>query len=196
MMVDRSGSTKQRIFDTMVDLMGQRGYQGVSVDEIAAETGIAKGTIYYHYKGKAEMMEALMLDRLTPVIQDLGEAVKSADEDACVVLQGIVDIEFDFLMKQHSFARLLLTELWREDRGWKYTIFALRDQLVKVFGEVLKNGKDQGVFKKDLPIDYTGAAIFGIVATTVLNHIIFNPTRSVDEERANMMYIVMNSVTL
>jgi len=180
----------------MVDLMGKRGYQGVSVDEIAAETGIAKGTIYYHYKGKAEMMEALMLDRLTPVIRDLGDAVKSADEDARVALQDIVDIEFDFLMKQHSFARLLLTELWREDRGWKYTIFALRDQLVKVFGEVLKNGKDQGVFKKDLPIGYTGAAIFGIVATTVLNHIIFDSTRSVDEARANMMYMVMNSVTV
>ena len=193
-MSGRSDKTKQKIFETMVELMGQRGYQGVSVDEVAAAAGVAKGTLYYHYKGKAEMMEALLEDRLEPAIANLKEIEKEAREDAGYALRKLIVAEFEFLYTQRSFARVLLTELWREDRGWQDSVRNLRQQIVDIYTRVLETGIAQGHFRDDMPIGYGASAIFGLAATSVLDHLMFDPTASVDEVRENLLFVVLGVV--
>ena len=193
-MSERTDKTKQKIFDTMVDLMGQRGYQGVSVDEVAAAAGVAKGTLYYHYKGKAEMMEALLEDRLTPAIANLQEIEKKAEQDAGVALRELIIAEFEFLYTQRSFARVLMTELWREDRGWQDSVRNLRQQIVDIYIRVLKMGIAQGCFRDDMPTEYGASAIFGLVATSVLDRLMFDLNTSVDEVRENLLFVVLNVV--
>ena len=193
-MSERTDKTKQKIFDTMVDLMGQRGYQGVSVDEVAAAAGVAKGTLYYHYKGKAEMMEALLEDRLTPAIANLQEIEKKAEQDAGVALRELIIAEFEFLYTQRSFARVLMTELWREDRGWQDSVRNLRQQIVDIYIRVLEMGIAQGCFRDDMPTEYGASAIFGLVATSVLDRLMFDLNTSVDEVRENLLFVVLNVV--
>lgn len=190
----RSDQTKQKIFDTMVELMGQRGYQGVSVDEVAARAGVAKGTLYYHYKGKAEMMEALLHDRLDPVIKDLSEIAESAHEDAFSALKHLIEAEFDFLYTQRSFSRVLLTELWREDRGWQEGVRELRNAIVGIYTRVLNEGIAQGCFRDDMPIEYGASAIFGLTATSVLDRLMFDLNTSVEEVRDNLLFVILNVV--
>ena len=193
-MPGRSSQTKQKIFDTMVELMGQRGYQGVSVDEVAAAAGVAKGTIYYHYKGKAEMMEALLHDRLDPAVENLRQIEKTAHNDAYAALKQLIEAEFDFLYTQRSFARVLLTELWREDRGWQEGVRELRDAIVGIYTRVLREGIAQGHFRDDMPVEYGASAIFGLAATSVLDRLMFDLNTSVEEVRDNLLFVVLNVV--
>jgi len=41
--------TKRRIFECAMKLFAEKGYDATSVEEITAVTGIAKGTLYYHF---------------------------------------------------------------------------------------------------------------------------------------------------
>lgn len=190
----RSDQTKQKIFDTMVELMGQRGYQGVSVDEVAAQAGVAKGTLYYHYKGKAEMMEALLHDRLDPAVEHLRAIEEKAHENAVEALKELIEAEFDFLYTQRSFARVLLTELWREDRGWREAVRDLRTGIVEIYTRVLREGIAQGCFRDDMPVEYGASAIFGLTATSVLDRLMFDLNTSVEEVRENLLFTVLNVV--
>ncbi len=56
----RTTATKQKLFDAALKLVGERGAASVTVDEIAAEAGVAKGTIYYNFASKDALVEALL----------------------------------------------------------------------------------------------------------------------------------------
>lgn len=50
--------TKEKIFDVSLDLFSKKGYDSVSLREIAEEVGIKKSSIYSHYPSK----EAILMD--------------------------------------------------------------------------------------------------------------------------------------
>ena len=51
-------NTKEKIFDISLDLFSKKGYDSVSLREIAEEVGIRKSSIYSHYPSK----EAILMD--------------------------------------------------------------------------------------------------------------------------------------
>jgi AcrR family transcriptional regulator len=51
--------TKEKIFDAAVDLFAERGYDGVSIRDIARAVGITEGAVYKHYKSKDEILESI-----------------------------------------------------------------------------------------------------------------------------------------
>jgi TetR/AcrR family transcriptional regulator, transcriptional repressor for nem operon len=53
-------STAQRILDVAERLVQSRGYNGFSYADIAAELGVTKASLHYHFAGKAELGEALI----------------------------------------------------------------------------------------------------------------------------------------
>lgn len=53
-------TTKERIFSASLDLFSQKGFDAVSVREIAREVGIRESSIYNHYKGKEAILDAIL----------------------------------------------------------------------------------------------------------------------------------------
>ncbi|MCR5027144.1 MAG: TetR/AcrR family transcriptional regulator [Methanobrevibacter sp.] len=49
-------NTKEKIFNVALDLFSQKGYDSVSLREIAEEVGIKKSSIYSHYRSKEEIL--------------------------------------------------------------------------------------------------------------------------------------------
>ena len=49
-------NTKEKIFDVALDLFSKKGYDSVSLREIAEEVGIKKSSIYSHYKSKEDIL--------------------------------------------------------------------------------------------------------------------------------------------
>lgn len=75
--------TRQAILDTAKTLFSQRGYNDVSIGEIAGALGISKGNLTYHFKKKEEIMEAI-LDSLTPTYPN-DPPQSLAQLDACLL---------------------------------------------------------------------------------------------------------------
>ena len=53
-------STKEKIFEAAVELFSKRGYNGVSVRDIAKEVGIKEASIYNHYNSKEEILNDII----------------------------------------------------------------------------------------------------------------------------------------
>ena len=52
----KAQETKRRLMEKAVELIGQRGYSGVSVNQICAECGVSKGTYYVYYNSKEDIV--------------------------------------------------------------------------------------------------------------------------------------------
>ena len=53
-------STKERILEEALTLFAENGYDGTSVEEIAKHVGIKAPSLYKHYKGKEDILNALI----------------------------------------------------------------------------------------------------------------------------------------
>lgn len=51
--------TKEKIFDAAVGLFAEKGYDGVSIRDIAWGVGITEGAVYKHYSSKDEILESI-----------------------------------------------------------------------------------------------------------------------------------------
>jgi AcrR family transcriptional regulator len=54
--LDAKGRARARILRSAMKQFQRRGYRHTSVDDIAREAGVAKGTVYLHFKNKAELL--------------------------------------------------------------------------------------------------------------------------------------------
>ena len=53
--------TKERILLAALRLFAEKGYEAVSVSDIAGELGITKGALYRHYKSKRDIFDSILM---------------------------------------------------------------------------------------------------------------------------------------
>ena len=144
-----SETIKDAILDATDRLLARYGYRKMTVEDIAAEAGIGKGTIYLHFSSKEEVVLS-HIDRIV-------ERIKGR-------LREIADTETTAAVRLRSM--LLTRVLGRFDSVQHYTqslndlLAALRPGLLarraqyfeaeaQIFAEVLKAGREAGEFSVD-----------------------------------------------
>ena len=77
---DVSEERKAQIYQAALACFSRRGYHQTTMDDIVAESGLSKGTLYWYFKGKKELFLSLFLE----VMGQLGQSWESivADEEA------------------------------------------------------------------------------------------------------------------
>jgi AcrR family transcriptional regulator len=74
--VIQSKPRKEEILDVATALFAEKGYEGTSMNDVAARVGMRKASLFYHFATKDALYEAV-LDRL---IATLGSALQTAYE--------------------------------------------------------------------------------------------------------------------
>lgn len=84
-------STRDVILDAAERRFAERGFDGVSVREIAGDAGLRnQASLYHHFKNKKALYEAVLQRGLQPII-DLVAASSTAGDSTDPVLDRIVD---------------------------------------------------------------------------------------------------------
>ena len=68
---------RQSIQQAVIQLMCREGLSSVTMDRVAQEVGIAKGTIYLHYKDKQELLEDVKNSSLDPMMTRMNDVFSS-----------------------------------------------------------------------------------------------------------------------
>jgi len=68
---------RQSIQEAVIQLMCREGLQSVTMERVAQEVGIAKGTVYLHYRDKQELLDAVKDSALDPMMSKIEEVLTS-----------------------------------------------------------------------------------------------------------------------
>jgi AcrR family transcriptional regulator len=68
----------RRIIDAAVQLFAEHPFHEVRMEDIAARAGVAKGTLYLHYKDKEDLFLGIMNDGLQALVERLEESLSDA----------------------------------------------------------------------------------------------------------------------
>ncbi len=69
---------RQSIQDAVIRLMCREGLQNVTMERVAQEVGIAKGTVYLHYRDKQQLLEEVKDAALDPLVERIAEVVSAS----------------------------------------------------------------------------------------------------------------------
>jgi TetR/AcrR family transcriptional regulator, cholesterol catabolism regulator len=192
-MARSKGDTIERLFGAAIDLIGEQGYAGTTVDEIVARAGVAKGTVYYHFKSKSELVKALLDDGLQRLAASFkAEAVGAQSAEG--TLRALVHAELTYIQRYQAFSKLVMSEMWRVDRDWQEGLRVLREEYVSVYARCLEEGVDEGAFRAGLDAQAAGSAIFGMVATAALDWLVFSPRKQLEEVEPGLLELVQGAV--
>lgn len=70
---------KNEILDASERLFHTKGYEECTVNDIIKEVSIAKGTFYYYFKSKKEVMDLIVMRYIDIVISRVNEIIKKED---------------------------------------------------------------------------------------------------------------------
>ena len=77
----------ERILDAAVTLIERWGYNKTTIDDIAKQAGVAKGTIYLHWKTREALFLALLTREYLTIVEQLRQRLVSDPEN--VTLHGL-----------------------------------------------------------------------------------------------------------
>jgi len=101
----RDGALDERILEQVLDLLGSRGYAGLTLDELAVRSGVAKSTILRRWPSKAAVAAA-GVERLTLQSVDVPD-FGTLHRDLHALMHGAVDT---FVRGRGQFIPRLLRE--------------------------------------------------------------------------------------
>ena len=99
----------QRVLDAALELFGEHGYDGTSLQMIADRLQVTKAAVYYHYRTKNELLEALVgptFDDLERVLEHAASRPR-ADDRRESGLTGYVD----YLLRHRKVAGFLSRDI-------------------------------------------------------------------------------------
>ncbi len=135
--------TRQDIIDAIAATLVNEGMQGFTMDKVAAEAGVAKGTLYTHFKSKEEAIEVTINTIVDPLASALDDIVGS-DASPSNKLRRYTTLNFIFFDDHRDLFRVILydreqahgpKERFHDSRYWAFV-----QKLASIFEEGINNG--------------------------------------------------------
>jgi AcrR family transcriptional regulator len=98
--------TQQDILKAAVDIIARQGMQALTMDRVALETGVAKGTLYIHFKNKKEIFDAAISMIVEPLFANLLKATEG-DRAPIQKLSNYSRTCIEFFDRNHDFFRVM-----------------------------------------------------------------------------------------
>ena len=149
--VKEAAVRKNEILDAAEQLFVTKGFDGTSTGDILERVGIARGTLYYHFKSKEEILDA-MIERMTeallkkagqiaaqkekPVSQRLTEAILALNVDS--------ELGDEIMAQVHKPQNALMHQKMQE---------GLLKGVVPLFAGLIEEGIVQGICQTDYPAE-------------------------------------------
>ena len=142
-------AVKDSILDATDRLLARYGYRKMTVEDIAVETGIGKGTIYLHFSSKEEVVLShidRIVERLNSRLKEIARSDASAAERLRLMLLARVLFRFDSIQHYTQSLNDLLAALRPGLLRRRAEYFEAEAQ---IFKEVLIAGRESGEFSFD-----------------------------------------------
>jgi TetR/AcrR family acrAB operon transcriptional repressor len=74
---EEADATRRQLMDVALRVFSTRGYSAARLSDIAAEAGVTRGAVYWHFKNKQGLLFAILTEMANPFVQTATEVLDS-----------------------------------------------------------------------------------------------------------------------
>ncbi len=141
---------RNEILDAAEELFVTQGFEQTTTNDILEKVGIARGTLYYHFKSKEEILDAMIMRINRNLIDQAKAVLKQKDLPVferltrmLLALQVDSEIGGELIKEMHKPQNALLHQKMQD---------GLLEGLVPLMAELIDEGMEQHLCQSDYPI--------------------------------------------
>ncbi len=175
---------KSEILDVAEQLFAEKGFDNASTNDIINRIGIARGTLYHHFKSKEEILDAIV-DRMTR--EKIAYAAKIIEDKNIPVLDRLtlsymslnVDSKagIEVLEQMHKPQNALLHQKMQE---------SVINGVVPLMEKLIREGNEAGIFDTAFPAN--AAEMIIIYSNTAFDDLASLPFEEMQNKRKAFIY--------
>ena len=160
---------KKEILDAASKLFATKGYGKCTINDILKEVQIAKGTFYYYFKSKEEVMDEIVASFTKQTVTDVKMIIEKMDLEP---EDKLLQIFLAMRIKDNQ-SEEILDELHKPENALMHqkTLNQLITVMAPLLAQVIDEGIQKGTWKCKYPLQYM--QIFLAAATTLTDEGIF-----------------------
>ena len=182
-----------RISKESIDLFNEKGFSKTSIQDIVDTIGVTKGTFYYYFKSKQELLMDIHLTYIKYLLKEqeviLNDEYISYKEKMNKLIYLVIKD-----MREHSkAARVFNREVRHLDEKQLKLVNSYRKEFRFKLQKLIEEGIAIGEFRDDLRSDMV---IFGLLGMVNHSYHWYNPNGEVSEEELVSIYmdIILNGI--
>lgn len=152
---------RTRILDAAIKLFSSNGYEQTSIEELAREAGVGKGTVYSYFHNKRDIVKAFCDDILEYARSEL--AAKTSPETPLKdQLMVIFLADFKYVAENREFSRVFLQEKVFPKRGSSKEDLEMQDSYFELLYPIYQRAQERGELKKELELLHISGHFYAI----------------------------------
>ena len=159
-----SAATREAVFSAAADLFSRRGFDSVTVDDIAKAAGVNRAMLYYHFADKLTLYRDIvcrMLDEAGARVTAVVDEPLSPPDKLERFIAGFIE-----LADSHPyFPPLMLREIAEGALHFDEEILTRMRRVFRAFMQVLSEGQQAGTFVEVHPV----LAYLSVIGPVLLN---------------------------
>ncbi len=143
-------NTKERLLETALKLISERGYLGTKTREIAQHSGVTELTLYRHFGSKERLFEEVLRQyTFLPKLKDLLPELEVTPYNEALTMVGISFLKT--LKERNKLVRIMLSEInvYPEKTRRVYNNFL--DELIQTLADYFNTLKNKDIFRNLTP---------------------------------------------
>ncbi|MDQ0177313.1 TetR/AcrR family transcriptional regulator [Bacillus chungangensis] len=149
--IKKAEERRNEILDAADELFGQKGFDGTSTNDILEKVGIARGTLYYHFKSKEDIMDAL-IERYTVLI--LGAAKEVAADKSIPINERIIRVVMALNISGGN-GKEIIEHIHKPQNALMHQKIqkVIINGVPPILTEIIREGIEQGLFSTPYPYE-------------------------------------------
>lgn len=180
---------RELIIEAAERIFSQKGFFQAKVEEIAAEAGVGKGTVYEYFSSKEEVFKEMLIH----VCRDFNFDFQR-DRSDCTAVEKIKDIvqqHLNFMMQHKDMARVLMQEKLTLSEDLFEMMRETRDNNLKFLENIVVEGIENGEFRQDIKPKVTAHLIFGATVSLSGDFVVGDPAMSIETLTDTVIDMIM-----
>jgi len=167
---------QQSILAAAAEAFDAHGYAATTIDEVARQAGISKGSVYNYFHSKQELFTQLFAQSLAPTEADVDRMLEDLSDPAGMI-ERLIDYWYGELDYHKRTGRLMLefrVSAAREEQDGDLTrlLREMHRRWIDRIGRILRRGIERGVFRADLDLERVAWGLIGQFDGLLMNMIL------------------------
>jgi AcrR family transcriptional regulator len=144
---------KNELLNVAQKLFFTKGYRQTSVDAIIKKVGVSKGTFYYYFKSKEDLMNKLVKRTTNQILIEVKKITERTDLDALTKLNKAYITTRNVKLENIDLIKLYLKVLYKDENIiLRHKIYMSNmDLLVPEFAKIISQGVKEKIFNTPFP---------------------------------------------
>jgi AcrR family transcriptional regulator len=164
-----SGKDKRSlILEAAEKVFANKRFHELTLDDVAKEANVGKGTIYRYFKNKDDLVYQLATHGHDELCELIHEYTKLKDVPFAGLLEAVCSRISEFFLGRHSLFRVMGDQEHKMHslrNTHRKEFEAHRKKMIAAMAKILENGKAQKIIRDDIDLEVQAQFLLGMMRT-------------------------------